>query len=188
LDDRTLINGIIAGDEASFRLLVEQYRDKVYSTCYGFVLNREDARDLAQEVFIEVHSSASRFRHESKLATWLYRIAVNKSLNFVKKKKKSSFIQSFDNKPLERLESVGAVDLEPQTSDVDAQEMSLILEKAVDSLPENQRIAFTLNKYDELPYRDIAEIMDVSVSSVESLIHRAKLRLQKKLSGYFEKK
>jgi len=188
LDDRALINGIIAGDEASFRLLVDQYRDKVYSTCYGFVLNREDARDLAQEVFIEVHASAARFRHESKLATWLYRIAVNKSLNFIKKKKKSSFIQSFDNKPLERLESVITAASEPEISEVDSNEMSLILEKAIDSLPENQRIAFTLNKYDELSYRDIAEIMDVSVSSVESLIHRAKLKLQKKLADYFEKK
>lgn len=186
MDDRALINGIIAGDEASFRLLVEQYRDKVYSTCYGFVLNREDARDLAQEVFIEVLASISRFRREAKLATWIYRIAVNKSLNFLRVKKRSSFIQSLDAKMPTGAESNNYPDTgEP---DFDTREMAAILETAIASLPENQRIAFTLNKYDELPYREIAEIMDISLSSVESLIHRAKLRLQQQLSGYFQKK
>lgn len=188
MDESTLINGIIAGDPTAFRLLVEQYREKVSAICYNFVLNREDARDLAQEVFIEVHASISGFRKEARLSTWIYRIAANKSINFLKKKKRSKFIVLLDD----QISSATAPQFAASGSESDAgfddKEMAAMLDKAISSLPDSQRVAFTLSKYDELPYKEIADIMELSVSSVESLIHRAKLRLQKQLSGYFQKK
>ena len=122
----------------------------------------------------------------------MYRIAVNKSLNFIRKNKKHSILRSIDsyfdaddgvNKKIEVPEN----NLQYIESSLENQERSAILNKAINSLPKNQKIAFTLNKYDDIKYGEIAEIMDVSLSAVESLIHRAKLGLQKKLVNYYKK-
>jgi RNA polymerase sigma-70 factor (ECF subfamily) len=119
----------------------------------------------------------------------MYRIAVNKSINFLNSKsyrfnfKQVTSIFSKDNKP-KRIEA-GEEDLADFS--VESSEKSIILYNAIEKLPENQKIAFTLNKIDGLPYQEIAEIMGLSLSSVESLLHRAKLNLQKKLNYYFKK-
>lgn len=187
-DDKALIEGILNKDEEAFRQLVELYKDYVYRICYSFLKQSEDAEDIAQEVFIEIHKSAAYFRAEAKISTWIYRIAVNKSINHLNSKNykflrqvKSLF--SIDDKP-RKIEA----ELNDQSDySVEATEKSNILFKAIDSLPNNQKIAFTLNKVDGLPYQEIAEIMNLSLSSVESLLHRAKINLQKKLDHYFNK-
>lgn len=188
-DDRALIEGILNKDEEAFRQLVEQHKDYVFRVCYSFLKQAEDAEDIAQEVFIEIHKSASYFRSEAKISTWIYRIAVNKSINYLNSKnyrfniKQVKSIFNRDNKPRKiEAEVNDQADFSIETS-----EKNNILYKAIDKLPNNQRIAFTLNKIDGLPYQEIAEIMSLSLSSVESLLHRAKINLQKKLDYYFKK-
>ena len=188
-DDKALIEGILNKDEEAFRQLVEQHKDYVFRVCYSFLKQVEDAEDIAQEVFIEIHKSASYFRSEAKISTWIYRIAVNKSINYLNSKnyrfniKQVKSIFSRDNKPRKiEAEVNDQADFSVETS-----EKNNILYKAIDKLPNNQRIAFTLNKIDGLPYLEIAEIMNLSLSSVESLLHRAKINLQKKLDHYFKK-
>jgi RNA polymerase sigma-70 factor (ECF subfamily) len=188
-DDKALIEGILNRDEEAFRQLVELYRDYVYRICYSFLKQAEEAEDIAQEVFIEVYRSATGFRAESKISTWIYRIAVNKSINHLNSRpykfnfKQVISIYNKDNNP-RKIESDknDTADYETDTS-----EKSKILYNAIDKLPDHQKIAFTLNKIDGLPYQEIAEIMGLSLSSVESLIHRAKMNLQKKLDYYFKK-
>lgn len=183
MESSELIEKIKNNDQEAFRQFVDRYYPLVLRTCVGFVHSLADAEDLAQEVFVEVYKSVGRFRKESKISTWIYRIAVNKSLNFIRDNKKFSFFSSIET--LLRKEESGALESNEDVSSLEKDESEKVLHKAIDSLPKNQRIAFTLNKYDDLSYKEVAEIMDVSIASVESLIHRAKKNLQKKLVGYF---
>jgi RNA polymerase sigma-70 factor, ECF subfamily len=186
-DDKALLEGILNKDEDAFRQFVELYKDYIFRLCYSFVKQVEEAEDISQEVFIEIYKSATSFRLESKISTWIYRIAVNKSINHINSRsykfnfKQITSIFRSDDTP-RKIES-GV----QEQSDVmlEASEKNKILYKAIDSLPINQRTAFTLNKIDGLPYVEIAEIMDLTLSSVESLLHRAKINLQKKLDHYF---
>jgi len=189
--DEAIIEGLVAKNEKAFRELVKSFQKNIFHTCLGFVHNAEDAEDIAQDVFIEVYRSVGNFKGNSKLSTWVYRIAVNKSLNHLRKYKQSKLMLSVEQLFTGSNHVTDASqDIEPskEEDNVEKKEMKLVLEKAVNSLPENQRIAFTLAKYDDLSYLDIAEVMDMSLSAVESLIHRAKINLQKKLLKYCEGK
>lgn len=189
MDEQELIQAIQAGDDRAFQTLVEQFEVMVVNTCKGFVHQLDDAEDLAQDVFIEIFYSAHKFRGDSKLSTWIYRIAVNKSLNFIRDNRRRKFFHSigdslFGGKELDVPTSATAdrPDLE-----VENDQRRQNLYRAIDELPERQRVAFSLSKFEELSYREISEVMDLSVSSVESLIHRAKLNLQKKLYQCYKK-
>ena len=163
-------------DETAFRKLVDDYRNMVFRTCFGIVRNADDADDLAQEVFIEVFNSIATFRADSKVSTWLYRIAINKSLNFIRSQKRKRFFQSIG------LTSTPDVPEQTNSSDlIENDQRKQILDAAIQALPENQRTAFVLHKIEDLPYKEIAEIMNLSLSSVESLLFRAKQNLQKRL-------
>ncbi|RUA23767.1 MAG: RNA polymerase sigma factor [Bacteroidetes bacterium] len=187
--DRDLLERVISGDQKAFRLLVDKYQVLVFNTCLGFVGNRQSAEDLSQDVFIEMHRSISKFRGDSKLSTWLYRIAVNKSLNHIRDNKKHSVVRSIErffygekDENLDVEDSIFGLADAPLEQQQHTKELHL----AIQSLPKNQQIAFNLNKFDDLSYKQIAEVMDVSLSTVESLIHRAKKNLQKKLASYYK--
>lgn len=191
MKETEIINRLQQGDEQAFKQLVENYQKLVVTTCLGLVHNMEDAEDIAQDVFIEVFRSVDKFRADSKLSTWLYRIAVNRSLNFIRDNKRRKWFWSFEdeaenkNNPLEKITHDAS---ENPEYELENNQRAQMLHQAIDSLPKNQRVAFTLNKYDDLSYNEISEIMDLSKSSVESLIHRAKLNLQKKLYTCYKKK
>lgn len=178
------IQALQAGNKNAYRQLIETYQDQVVNTCYGFVQRREDAEDLAQEVFIEVFRSVGKFRKDAKLSTWLYRIAVNKSLEFIryhKRKKRFAWRQSLSD--MTEAEEPASLSDHPGLS-LEQQEGMRILMGKIELLPQNQRIAFTLSKIEDLPYKEIAEVMKLSLSSVESLMHRAKKNLKKELKNW----
>ncbi len=192
MTDSQLIEELLNDDPKAFRRLADKYYPVVLQTAMGFLHNAADAEDICQDVFIEVYQSIKKFRKESKLSTWIYRITVNKSLNFIRKNKRNSLIENMESYVFGRKEKYNK-DLpggfvSGQETELEKNERTQVLHKAINSLSGNQKIAFTLSKYDDLANKEIAEIMNVSVSSVESLIHRAKLNLQKQLLSYFEKK
>ncbi|MFN8256373.1 MAG: sigma-70 family RNA polymerase sigma factor [Bacteroidales bacterium] len=188
MDDKYLLDLIRKGDKNAFKELVLKYQSLVINTCHSFLRNRKDAEDVAQEVFIEVFKSISNFRQESKLSTWLYRISVNKSLNYLRDNKKNSWFQSLDLLfEVEKNLPNNFSDTENPGDIVEKDECSDAIYKAINSLPDNQKTSFNLHKLENLSYKEIAEIMDVSLSSVESLIFRAKKNLQKKLILYYKK-
>lgn len=188
MNDSALIGEIKNGNMQAFQTLVEQHQDLVVNTCYGFLRNRDDADDLAQEVFVEVYRALQTFREEAKLSTWLYRIAVNKCLNQIKKKKRRRWIRSLQTAfgGEEEAEEIADESMMNPLADLEQQERAKILQQAIAALAENQRIAFTLSKFDDLSYQEIAEVMGTTVSAVESLLNRAKKNLQKKLHDYYE--
>lgn len=191
MNDNGIIEKLKQGNESAFKELVETYRNMVVNTCFGLLHNTEDAEDVAQDVFIEVFRSVASFRADSKISTWLYRIAVNRSLNFIRDNKKRRWFQSFDDVMESKKEALNQLNYQSSDdpeSEMENSQRALLLHEAIDSLPENQRVAFTLNKYEDLAYKEISEVMNLSVSSVESLIHRAKKNLQKKLYKCYQKK
>ena len=191
MDEALLIKGIQQGDRKSFQILVETYQRMVVNTCLGIVHNRADAEDLAQDVFLEIFRSAGNFRGDSKLSTWLYRIATNRSLNLIRNNKRKRFFQSIEETFIggrNRTSEISENRSDQPDQNITDQQRSEMLHRAIDRLPEKQRIAFTLNKYEELPYQQIAEVMEISLASVESLIHRAKKNLQEQLLDCYKKK
>ncbi|MBN2349387.1 MAG: RNA polymerase sigma factor [Bacteroidales bacterium] len=189
MTDNELILQLKQKNHEAFKILVNTYQKLVINTCNGLLLNYEDSQDVAQEVFIEAYKSIHNFRNESKISTWLYRIAINKSLNFIRSKKISKWVSR-----LESLATLKGSDLssiagnssdEPQ-SNIEDEQRKQILHRALEALPENQRIAFTLNKYEDLSYKEISEVMNISVSAIESLLFRAKKNLQERLIRYYK--
>jgi len=187
LNEELLISQLKEGNKAAFSRFVQDYQHRVYNTCLGILQHEADAEDITQEVFIEVYRSIQHFKAESKLSTWLYRIAVTKSLDYLrskKRKKRFAFVTSLfsndNNEP--RFE---ATDFVHPGVQLENQERTTHLFKAIDQLPENQKVAFTLHKIEGLSYQEISEIMKTSVSSIESLMFRAKQNLQKILSDYY---
>jgi RNA polymerase sigma-70 factor (ECF subfamily) len=185
-DDILLVDAVKSGDRDSFARLVTKYRASVIRICRGYVGSYEDAEDLAQEVFVELFRSISRFRGDSRFSTWLYRLAVNKSLNFLRYHKKRFRVYRSSESPGEESLINSPGEAESDTAVVDSDHRRALRE-ALDKLPDNQRTAFILNKYEELSYNDVAAVMDTTLSTVESLIFRARQNLQKYLSDYYEK-
>jgi RNA polymerase sigma-70 factor (ECF subfamily) len=190
MSDTKIIEQLKQGNETAFKNMVDSYQKLVVNTCYGMVHNREDAEDIAQDVFIEVYRKIQDFREDSKLSTWLYRIAVNRSLNHIRDNKKHRWFRSFEDEVSEKckkyLEVEAAKSDEPEY-ELENQQRAIILKEAINSLPKNQKVAFILSKYEDLSYHEIAEVMELSVSSIESLIFRAKKGLQKKLYKCYKK-
>jgi len=165
---------------------VDSWQGMVYNTALGIVQNAEDAEDIAQEVFLQVYQSINSFKGDSKFSTWLYRITVTKSLDHERKKKRKkrfAFVKSIFGEENEVV--VNPPDFHHPGVTLDNKESAAVLFKAISELPENQRIAFTLNKVEGLSYQEVSEVMDATVSSVESLMHRAKNNLRKKLEDYY---
>jgi len=184
LDEQELIQRIVAKDDAAFRTLVELYQSSVLSACYRILGNQQDAEDVAQDVFVMVYRKAESFRGESGLSTWLYRIAVNLSLNRLRRRKWDRLFGILTLSEAESEETIDRMEAPEQDRpdrQLEANERSRILTDLLNTLPEKQRVAIILHKIEGLSHQEIAEILQISLSSVESLIHRAKRNLQKKL-------
>lgn len=180
-----LIDALKTGSQEAFRTLVEQSSQKVVSVCYSFVKNTADAEDIAQDVFLEVYRSIRTFRSDADLNTWLYRIAVNKSLDFLRRQKRKKRLADLGGLFLFK-KAQNSADAAPSDR-LESQERQELLRQQIDRLPENQKTALVLSQYEHLPNARIAEIMDTTESAVESLLHRSRANLRKNLEKYFEK-
>ncbi len=178
-----LIEKLIAGEEPAYRYIIDKYREPVIRLCRGFTGSSDYAEDLAQDVFLEVFRSIHRFRRQSSISTWIYRIAVNKSQNFVRDRRKIVY----DNYTTGLARESGEDESYKADKQLTQKEHAEALHNALDSLPSGQRTAFVLSKYEDLKYTEIAEIMKISLSAVESLLFRAKKNLQEKLLDYYKK-
>ena len=158
----------------------------VYNTVLGFLQNMHDAEDVTQDVFIKVFEGIGRFKQQSKLSTWIYRISVTQSLDFVRhknRKKRMGFLSSLfgaDNKPLHE-----PVDFAHPGVLAENKERASILFEAINKLPENQKTAFILQKVQNMSQQQIAEVMGLKEGAVESLLMRAKTNLKKLLINYY---
>jgi len=184
VNDDDFLKRISEGDNLAFKELFVLYKDKVLQICYRFILNQEDAEEVMQDVFLEVHRSISSFRGDASFSTWLYRIATTKSLDELKRQNRKKRIHLIKKSiGLDSLFNTASENPTPDTI-IETKENIRIIKQALDSLPEQQRIAITLSKIDGASNVLVAEIMDITIFAADSLIYRAK----KNLIKYFENK
>lgn len=173
-------------DRAAFKNIVETWQDLVYNTAIGLLQNAEDAEDVTQETFMQAFESVSSFKGESKFSTWLYRITVSKAMDHIRKKKRKkrfAFIQSLygkNDKPV-----IDPPDFFHPGVSMENKENAAVLFKAMEQLPPNQKTAFVLNKVEGLSYMEIGDVMKISDTAVDALLHRAKANLKKILNDYY---
>ena len=187
MTEQELIEQLKLKDERAFKTIVETWQDMVYNTVLGIVQNAEDAEDVSQEVFIQVYESVKGFKGDSKFSTWIYRIAVTKSLDLLRKKKRKkrfAFIQSLFGKNDELIND--PPDFFHPGVAAENKENSAVVFKAIAQLPENQQTAFVLNKVEGLSYQEISEVMKMTEGAVDSLLHRAKTNLRKNLADHYK--
>jgi RNA polymerase sigma-70 factor (ECF subfamily) len=186
MTDNEIIRSVLQGNPDRYRYLVEKYQQMVFRTCIGFVHNKDDADDLTQDTFIQAYQALPRFKGDSAFSTWLYRIAVNASLNKIRKSPLKNILQRIENlsdrkNEKEKIMSVSAGE-DPENMLI-RQEQIEAVRHAIDTLPESQRTAIILSKYDDLSQKEISEIMNTTEGAVEALLQRAKKNLRDKLSG-----
>jgi RNA polymerase sigma factor (sigma-70 family) len=185
VEDQFLIPLLKAGDEKAYRDLVRIYFRRVFATCLGIVQDVKEAEDMSQEVFIEVFRSVRNFREDAKLSTWLYRIAVNRSLDAVRLKKRKGKIVQLDGEAEEKLTGEHTF-IHPGAA-LEEREKSRLLYEAIHALPENQKAAFTLSRIEGMSQKEVAETMEIKEGAVESLLQRAKQNLKKMLVEYYSR-
>jgi RNA polymerase sigma-70 factor (ECF subfamily) len=186
ISSEELMARIAEGDEDAFEILVNRHQTSVLNLIYRFIGDRTQAKDLAQEVFIRVWQAARSYQPKAKFTTWVYRITANLCVNELKSaRRKKWFSFNRSDKDGEHTFEETLADSAPSSEDLLLEkERSRRISDALQSLPENQRMALILKRYEGLSYQEIAQIIGCSVSAVESLLVRAKRTLQEKLKIY----
>jgi RNA polymerase sigma-70 factor (ECF subfamily) len=175
--DEELIRLVAAGDEAAFARLADRYQRAVFSTIRRYLGSSTDVEDLAQDVFASVWQNARRFEGRSRFSTWLYRIVVNRCLKH--RRKHRIAVESLDELGEEAPEPEQlTVEFKPR---LEQERKSRIVNRAISELPERQRMALILTRFEGKSYQEAREIMGVSLSAIESLVLRAKENLAKRL-------
>jgi len=170
-------------DTRAFRTLVRRYQQKVFATCYRIMGNHQDAEELTQEVFLKVYQSLGRFEGRSTFSTWLYAIAVNACRNAIRKRERRAPISDITIDELDEVLPGRALDPRDVFS---ARERSERLQSALDALDDDSRAILVLREIDGLPYREIAEILKLSLSATKMRIHRARHAWRAQLNRLME--
>jgi RNA polymerase sigma-70 factor (ECF subfamily) len=187
--DARLMMRVCQGDSKAFETLVDNYRDRLVGILYHLVGSADEAEDLAQEVFLRVYRSRDRYQPSAKFSTWLFTIANNLALNAIRdrKRRRSTEVAGTESGPLgpRPLENLASAPSGAMPSRVFAKgEMAEIVRAAVATLSDEQRMAIMLNKFEDMNYRQIAEIMDKSEMAIKSLLSRARNTLREVLEPY----
>lgn len=172
-EDRELIRCFKenAGRENAFTAIVKKYQEKIYWQTRRIVVHHEDANDVMQNVFIKVWNGLEQFREDSKLSTWLYRIAVNESLSYLEQQKRRSSV-SWDQAGASMEEKLHA------EKGFDENKAVWKLQLAIQQLPEKQRIVFNLRYFDEMPYEEMSKVLDTSAGALKASYHHAVKKIE----------
>ncbi len=186
VDDIVLVRSAQQGDVSAYDELVRRYQERIYSTVYHMTSNHEDAVDLAQETFIKGFQALKSFKGDSSFYTWVYRIAVNKTINFLKSRKNKTHLSlnDLDFHAEHDPDLVALISDRTPRRDVGLAELQEKLNGAMQKLSPSHRLVVTLHDIQGLPHEDIARIMDCNVGTVRSRLFYARQQLQAHLSDY----
>lgn len=189
--DLQLMARVKAGDDEAFNQLMQRHERTVVNLVYRFTGNREIASDLAQEVFLRIYRASGRFEAKAKFFTYLYKVTLNLCRNYRAKAKRRQTTSLSATRTGFGGEELPTRDIEDPIGSAEEQvsrlELSAMVREAVDSLPEQQREAVILQRFQGLAYEEIADALNLSVPAVKSRIHRAKLNLKERLAPYLER-
>lgn len=179
-EDAALMVRVRHGDQEAFALLVERYRVRAVNFAYRFLAHRQTAEDVSQEAFVRAYESRHRYRPRATFSTWFFQILLNLCLNEVRRRRREERALS----PVARAEDdLPHVSPSPE-DEYQQQELRAAVQRAVAELPDRQRIAVILQRFEGLDYAEIARVMGVSLGVVDGLLSRAKETLRQKLSEY----
>ncbi len=189
MSDKEIIRKLLAGDQEAMKDLIDKYQDLVINTCFQVLHNPDDAYDVAQEVFIQAYRKIGMLRNENRLSFWLYRMALNTSINLRKKNQLFSFLRLDNHSDSRESHEFAHKDTDPDPHETfEIKEKQRCLQLMLKKLPSRQQKAFILHHYEQLSYKEIAGVLKAPVSTVESLIFRAKSRLRTLCSAWYEEK
>jgi RNA polymerase sigma-70 factor (ECF subfamily) len=182
--DVQLMELVGRGDTAAFERLIERHQPLVTGTVARMLASNSDVEDIAQQVFIKVWKSAPRYKHRAKFTTWLLKITRNLVFNELRRVKRHPHISLQPPDPgAEELPVKDEVTSTPDTSLLE-RELQQAIEDAIFTLPDAQRMALVLRRYEELSYEEIAEVLDLTVPAIKSLLFRARTELRTRLAKY----
>jgi RNA polymerase sigma factor (sigma-70 family) len=182
-DDNHYINEVMAGNTASFAVLIDRHKDLVFTIAMNITRNREDAEEVAQDAFLKAFRKIDTFRKESGFQTWLYRIAYNEAISKIRKNK----VKLLDLEE-EILEVIPDDEVEEEIGGLDEQEQRQVISRILDKLPETDRALVTLFYLENHPVSEIAEITGLGESNVKVRLHRVRKRIYSDLQQILQKR
>ena len=182
MEEKVLVQRSKEGDQEAFSVLVNKYKTKVFRLAFSLTRDRDIADDLAQEAFIRAYLSLPKFQQKSEFGTWLYRITVNHTMDYLRKKTRRKEVP-FDDFPISQEEET----LTPE-KDKEEEQKRTILYRSLEKLPEKYRLILTLRDRQGFSYKEIAKILKISPGTVDSRLHRAREMLRKKISPFLERR
>lgn len=184
---RELLAKIAQGSEPALEELYVRFKSRVYNTALSYLQNAEEAEEVTQDVFVKVFRSAARFEGKSSVRTWIYRITINQSLDRLNHRRRQKrfglLIDLFGGNPAEP--AAGLLHFDHPGVALEQQENARILFQAIELLPDQQKTAFVLSFIEDLPRQEVADVMQISLKAVESLLQRAKTNLRRRLDNFF---
>src|SRR3982751_962869 len=184
-DDVRLMQLVGRGDTGAFEQLIEKHQALVAGTVAGLLGSKSDVEDIAQQVFIRLWKSARRYVPRAKFTTWLLKITRNLVFNEMRRTKRRAHVRLQSDPGVEDPPLKDETNLAPDASLLEA-ELQQAIEEAIQRLPDTQRMALVLRRYQELSYEQIAEVLDLSVPAVKSVLFRARTELRSRLSKYLD--
>lgn len=188
MDDSRIIKGILQNNEQSFRDLIEKYEKLIYVTSFRILRTETDAEDICQEVFLEVFRSIHKLKNEDNLSSWLFKIAKNKSISLLRKRNPAKALTAYDiqNELTQQIIHKKQRAVDSPVKKLEDTETRQLLFEAIDKLPDKQKQAILMHKFEDYSHKEICAQLNLSSASVESLIYRAKNNLKKSLFSYFK--
>ncbi|WP_018342710.1 RNA polymerase sigma factor [Cytophaga aurantiaca] len=181
--DAEYIAGLKSSDRKSYAEFVGVFASRIYNIALNILQNKEEAEEVAQDVFMKIFQSIESFDGSCSLKTWIYRITVNKSLDALRAKKRKASLSVFSNFFNEEgEEKIVAIEVNHPGIQLEQQEEAEILFSAIDKLPERQKTVFVLYQFEDMSYKEIATTLEISASAVDSLMSRAKKQLREYLT------
>ena len=177
-EDELLVKETLAGNQASFQLLVERYQGRIFAMTRHYTRNPVEIEDLVQDTFLKAYSRLESFQHQSSFYTWLYRIATNTVLDYMKRCGRS---------PVQSVEDTDAIEAPHSTRSVgpdaamEQSEIAKITHAVLEEIPDIFRTVLVMREFDDLSYQEIADVLGISIGTVESRLFRARARFKEKL-------
>ncbi|HNR37449.1 MAG TPA: sigma-70 family RNA polymerase sigma factor [Acidobacteriota bacterium] len=180
--DAQLMERVRDGDTASFDLLMDRYRRPVINFVYRMVRDAAAAEEIAQDVFVQIYLARKRYTASARFSTWLFKVATNTTLKHIRKHRRVVRESELATETRERfLDLLTAGENDGAHESLERKELGLLVQQALVALPDKEKVALTLRKYEGCSYQEIADIMKCSVAAIKTHIHRGKLRLRETL-------
>jgi RNA polymerase sigma-70 factor (ECF subfamily) len=177
-DERTIINNVIEGNKNAFTELVEKYQNQIVNTLYRLVGRYDDAVDLAQDVFLKAYNGLPSFDERASFSTWLHKIAINTAINARRKRAshKQTYISELSNEGLDLPASAEKADY--TMINYEKRDLERLVEENLSKLDDELKQVLVLKDFEDKPYKEISEILDIPLGTVRSRLHRARMTLK----------